>query len=336
VHGVPGSLVGAVSDDGEGAHMSTVAVAGLGLLGLVILAVAADQLVAGAARLATMLRMAPVVVGLVIIGLGTSAPEFLVSGVASARGSAGIAMGNLIGSNIINLTLILGAAALVAPVLVRSSVPAREAPLTVAACTVFGGLALFGLGPTAGMALAVLGAAALVLLVRLSRVERGDPLAGDVVQLVASQPRRAWVREALRAALGLAGTLAGAQLVVTNAATLALRWGVPDAVVGFTLVALGTSLPELVTAVQAQRRGQADLLVGNLLGSNLFNSLIGGAVVGLAAGRSAPAGLTYPVVAAMVGVSVLAWLLLFRGYRVSRVEGTVLLGVYVATLPLLG
>lgn len=315
--------------------MSTVAVAGLGLLGLVVLTIAADQLVAGAGRLATMLRVAPVVVGVVVIGLGTSAPEFLVSGVASAQGSAGIAMGNLIGSNIINLTLILGVAALVAPVLVRSSVPAREAPLTVAAVVVFGGLALFGLGLKAGIALAVLGAAALVALVRLSRVKPGDPLPGEVVQLLDPPPRRAWAREAVRAVLGLAGTLAGAHLVVTNAATLALRWGVPDTVVGFTLVALGTSLPELVTAVQAQRRGEADLLVGNLLGSNLFNSLIGGAIVGLAAGRSAATGVTYPVVAAMVGVSVLAWLLLFRGYRVSRVEGMVLLGVYLATLPLL-
>jgi cation:H+ antiporter len=113
------------------------------------------------------------------------------------------------------------------------------------------------------------------------------------------------------------------------------RWGISDAVIGFTLVALGTSLPELVTAIQAQRHGESDLLIGNLLDSNLFNSLIGGAIVGLSAAPSHPSGVGYPALAAMVGVGVLAWLLLFRGHRVNRIEGAVLTAAYLATLPLL-
>jgi cation:H+ antiporter len=314
--------------------VATGLVIGVALAGLVLLTVAADQLVLGAGRLAAMLRIAPVVVGVVVIGLGTSAPEFLVSGIASARGNSGIAIGNLVGSNIINLTLILGVAAMVAPIVVRSSVPAREAPAAIAATAVFGGLALLGLTLVAGIVLAVLGAAAMVLLIRLSRARPGDPLPGEVVEFLEPPPRRRWLLETIRAVLGLAGTLIGAHLVVANATTLAQRWGVSDAVIGFTLVALGTSLPELVTAIQAQRRRESDLLVGNLLGSNLFNSLIGGGIVGLFAASADPS-IAYPPIAAMIGVSLLAWLLLFRGQRVNRVEAAILIIAYLGTLPLL-
>jgi cation:H+ antiporter len=316
----------------------TAALLGLGLLGLAILTVSADQLVVGSSRLAVTARVRPVVVGVVIIGLGTSTPEFLVSGLAAAGGRGGLALGNLIGSNVVNVTLILGVAALVAPVAVRSTVPAREAPLTLVAVAAFGALALLGLAWLGGTLLAVLLVLALLVLVRLSRTRPSDPLSAEVVDHVDGQPDNEsgprWLPESARTALGLAGTLGGAQLVVSTAGTLASRWGVSDAVIGFTLVALGTSLPELVTAIQAQRRREADLLVGNLLGSNLFNSLAGGAIVGLATGTR-PIGVGYPIVAAMVGANLLAWLLLFRGYRVTRLEGTVLIGAYLATLPLL-
>ncbi|MGI5240670.1 sodium:calcium antiporter [Dactylosporangium sp. CA-139066] len=133
---------------------------------------------------------------------------------------------------------------------------------------------------------------------------------------------------------GLVGTLAGAQLLTAGASGVAQRLGVAPAVIGFTVVALGTSLPELVTAVQAQRRGNGDLLVGNLLGSNLFNSVAGGALVGLF-GRGEAARLGYPVLAAMVAVSLLSWLVLYRHYRVSRAEALALLVMYALTLPLI-
>ncbi|WP_432827885.1 sodium:calcium antiporter [Dactylosporangium sp. CA-092794] len=316
--------------------MSTLLVAGLGLAGLVVLTFGADQLVVGAGRLATVLRVAPVIVGVVVIGLGTSAPEFVVSGTAALRGNAGLALGNLVGSNILNLTLILGVVAVVSPVLVRSSVPVREAPLMVAAVTVFGAFALVGLKFVAGVLLALLSIGALVLLVRLSRVPPDDPLPDDVAAFVEpSPPPGRWWVEATRTALGLAATLGGAQLLVANATTLAHRWGVSDTVIGFTLVAVGTSLPELMTSVQAQRRGEGDLMVGNLLGSNLFNSLIGGAVVGLAAGRDRIAPFGFAAVTGMVLAGVLAWLLLKSGNRISRPEAAVLLCLYLLMLPLL-
>jgi cation:H+ antiporter len=308
----------------------------LALVGLVLLTVAADQLVLGAGRLAARLGVAPVVVGVVVIGLGTSAPEFVVSGLAAARGDAGLALGNLVGSNIINVTLILGVASLVAPVVVRSSVPRREAPLSVVAVTLFAVFALIGLGRPAGVVLGVALVAALLLLVRLARTGPADPMPAEVGEFLDEPaPVVHLGQESVRAVLGLAGTLLGAQLLVANAATAAQRAGVPHTVVGFTLVALGTSLPELVTAIQAQRRRNADLLVGNLLGSNLFNSLAGGALVGLTGHRN-PARLDYPVLAAMLAVSLLTWLVLYRRYRVSRLEATLLLVTYALTLPLIG
>jgi cation:H+ antiporter len=323
----------------------------LALAGLALLTVAADQLVVGAGRLAARLGVSAVVVGVVVIGLGTSAPEFVVSGLAAVRGDTSLAVANLVGSNIINVTLILGVAALVAPVTVRSSIPRREAPLAVAAVTAFAASVLLGLGRLAGVVLSVAFVAALALLVRLARVDAADPMPAEVDEFLAesaaagaAHPADAAVKrpgpaqrhlgwESLRAVLGLAGTLLGAQLLVNNAATAAQRLGVPQTVVGFTLVALGTSLPELVTAIQAQRRRNADLLVGNLLGSNLFNSLAGGAIVGLA--DHSPAHISYPVLAAMVAVTLLTWLVLYRRYRVSRIEAALLLVAYLLTLPLI-
>jgi cation:H+ antiporter len=150
----------------------------LAVLGLGLLAVAADQLVLGAGRLATKLRVSAVVVGVVVIGLGTSAPEFLVSGIAAARGQNGLALGNLVGSNIINLSLVLGVAALIAPVTVRSSVLRGGAPLSTAAVTVFAALALIGFNALAGVILALLFVVALLMLLRLARTAKADPVPG--------------------------------------------------------------------------------------------------------------------------------------------------------------
>jgi cation:H+ antiporter len=143
----------------------------------------------------------------------------------------------------------------------------------------------------------------------------------------------AWL-EPVRATLGLVGVLAGAQLLVVNASSIAQRLGVSQVVIGFTLVALGTSVPELVTTIAAQRRRESDLVVGNLFGSNLFNSLAGGAVVGLATGRNTAPATSLALLVAMVGAAVIAWALLRRGLRLTRIEGAVLLTLYVASLPI--
>ena len=324
----------------------------LAAAGLVLLTLAADHLVLGSSRLAARLRISPVVVGVVIIGLGTSAPEFLVSGVAAARGDIGIALGNITGSNILNLSLILGIAALIAKVTVTSTVIRREIPLAVGSMLLFALLAWVGLSVFAGVVLAIAAVAALWLLVRwagqgrnaelareITDYAEGDPGRGVEPAAVAALPERArrqppaWV-EPVRAALGLAGVLAGAQLLVTNASAIATDLGVPQLIIGLTLVALGTSLPELVTTIQAQRRGESDLVVGNLFGSNLFNSLAGGAIIAFAAPGSAPAA-SVPVIVIMVVSGLLAWVLLRRGLSLTRAEGAVLLAAFVLTTPVL-
>jgi cation:H+ antiporter len=302
------------------------------IAGLVLLAFAADHLVLGSSRLAGRLRISPVVVGVVVIGLGTSAPEFLVSGLAAARGDTGLAVGSIVGSNILNLTLLLGLAAIIAPIPVASQVIRREVPLAFAGVGTFGLLAVVaGLGVLTAVVLAVAGMAAVWLLVRWAHdgVDTADELVGSPQEPAG---RRIWI-EVVRAVLGLLGVLAGAQLLVVGASAVAQSLGVSQLIIGFTLVAFGTSLPELVTSVQAQRRGESDLVVGNLFGSNLFNSLVGGAVIGFVDGATAYAGIV--LVSVMVLSAGLAWLLLRRGLRLTRLDGVLLTVAYAVVAPLL-
>jgi cation:H+ antiporter len=324
----------------------------LAIAGLALLTFAADHLVLGSSRIATRLRISPVVVGVVVIGVGTSAPEFLVSGVAAAEGHTGIALGNISGSNILNLTLILGVAALIGRLAVASAVIRREVPLAVAAVVLFGVLAFTGLNVWAGILLAMAMVAAIWLLLCWANQGRNTELANEVAEYthddspetvgepVAALPANArlampaWF-EPIRAVLGLAGVLAGAQLLVANASAIAQNLGVPQLIIGFTLVALGTSLPELVTTIQAMRRSESDLVVGNLFGSNLFNSLAGGAVVAFAAPAGNNGTIAVGIAVTMILTGGLAWALLRRGLTLTRVEGGVLLAAYVLTMPLL-
>jgi cation:H+ antiporter len=306
----------------------------LAAFGLVLLTYAADHLVLGSSRLARRLRVRPVVVGVVVIGIGTSAPEFLVSGLAAARGDTGLAVGNLVGSNILNLTLILGIAAVIAPIPVSSAVVRREVRLAFAAIVLFGLLLWLGLDTWAATLLTVEAAAAMWLLIRWAR--SADPAPAPLEPEAEPEPaagERWWI-EAVRALAGLAGVLAGAELLVGGASSVATELGVSQAVIGFTLVALGTSLPELVTSIQGQRRGETELVVGNLFGSNLFNSLIGGAVVGFAGGAPADhAGVV--LIIAMIVSAALAWGLVRFRLTLSRWRGAVLLLAYLAMTPLL-
>ena len=305
---------------------------GLAVAGLVLMAVAADHLVIGASRIASLLKISPVVVGVVVIGLGTSAPEFLTAGLAAFRGEVALGLASLVGSNIVNVTLLLGVAALIAPIAVGSGTIRREGPMSVLGVAVFAVAVALGLGIAVGLALAAATLVAIWLLIRIAR-RADEPPVASVAELATRKARPAV--EIPRVVLGLAGTLFGAQLLVVNASELAGRLGVSPEVIGFTLVAVGTSLPELVTAIQSQRRGESDLVVGNLLGSNLFNSLAGGAIVALSAGTDPQFHLAPVLLALMVAISLLAWLLLWKGYRASRKDAVVLIAVYAGCVPLL-
>lgn len=300
--------------------------------GLVLLVISADQFVTGAARISLALRVSPVVVGAIVIGFGTSAPEILTAILAAAEGSPELGAGSIAGSNIANLALIASVAALITPLAVRSSTLRREAPMATAAVLLFAVVLLVGLSVPAGVALLVLLVAAGMRIVR--GAANDDDVLGDEAREAAERHHRP-IPEGLRTALGLAGTVAGAQLVVTGARDLALDVGLSEAFVGLTLVAVGTSLPELASAVQAARRGETDLIIGNVLGSNLFNSLAaGGALAIIAPGDIADEVGVYAIVV-MAVTAVLAHVLLATGRRLGRREAVLLLVVYAALLPFL-
>lgn len=308
----------------------------LGLVaGLALLTYASDQFVLGAARVAVGMRLSAVVIGAVVIGFGTSAPEMLVSGLAAASGSLDIAVGNIIGSNVANLSLVLGVAAIVTPITVQSMTLRREAPLSLAAVLVFALVVQDGLTRGEGVLLAVLLVVSLTLVLVAARMGDSDALASEVDEYLADGQSRLG-REWVRTLLGLLGTLGAAQLLVTSATGLAAEIGLEEGFVGLTIVAIGTSLPELATSLQAVRKDETDLIVGNLLGSNLFNSLAVGAVAALAGpGAVQDPGLTSTGVALMVGIAVATMAFMITGARVVRTEGLLLLVAWVAVLPLL-
>jgi cation:H+ antiporter len=305
------------------------------VLGLAALTYAADQFVVGAARLATALRLSTVVIGAVVIGFGTSAPELVVSALASAQGSLDIAVGNIVGSNVANLTLVLGVAALATPIVVHSKVLKREAPISLLSVIAFAILVQGGLSYLEGTILAVLLVVSLTLIILASRRDADDELGAEVAEFLDDRPASTG-KESLRTLLGLLGTLAAAQLLVLSATAIAEELGLSQGFIGLTVVAVGTSLPELATAVQAARKDETDLIIGNLLGSNLFNSAAVGATAAFAgAGQVADATITGRGVTLMVTVAVVATAFMITGRQVQRLEGALLLAAYVVTVPLL-
>jgi cation:H+ antiporter len=303
------------------------------VVGIGVLAWAADQFVLGASRVALIRNVSPLVVGVVIIGFGTSAPELIVSGMAAAGGEPQVAIGNIVGSNIANLSLLLGLGAIIVPLIVVSRTVRREAPLVVGAVVLFG-LAVQGGGISriegAGLLLAMVPALGLVL-----RQSSTDPLGGEVEELADVATHR-FGTEIARTLVGLIGTIAAAQLLLWGALDVADRASLSEGFVGATLVAIGTSLPELVTVIQSARRRETDLIVGNLFGSNLFNALVAGGIVGLIGGPSID-DTTLTTVAALAAVIIAlgALLAMVTSHTVSRREGAALMASYLLILPFL-
>jgi cation:H+ antiporter len=273
--------------------------------------------------------MSSVVIGAIVLGFGTSAPELVVSTIAASQGDPALGVGNIVGSNVANLSLVLGVAALVTPIALTSSVTRRQAPLSIAAVIIFALLVWTGgeLTRGEGAILLVLLVAAMVVLIK-SPADNVVPLQG---------PQQTLGRSLLLSLLGLGGVLIGAQLTVSGATRLADEWGLSGGFIGFSIVALGTSLPELVTAVAAARKKEAGLIVGNLFGSNLFNGLAGGAAIGLVgAGSIADARLTGGGLIAMVGAVAFAYLQGARKQRIGKPDALLLLAIYVAAMLWLG
>ncbi len=301
--------------------------------GVALLAYAADQFVVGAARVALIKKIPSVLVGVVIIGFGTSTPELLVSGIAAFGGKTEIAIGNIVGSNLANLSLLLGVGAIMVPLSVQSRTVRREGLITVGAIALFAIVVQGGqISRFEGVVLLLVLAAALFV---ISRRSPDDPLGVETEDFV-ELPSHRMRTEITRTVLGMVGTLAGAQLLLWGAIGLAERAGLAEGFVGVTLVAVGTSLPELVTVIQSARQRQTDLIVGNLLGSNLFNALGVGGLVGLAGASpiNVPQLTGTGAVAALV-IVVVAVLAMHTGRVVNRLEGVALVAAYVAVVPFL-
>jgi cation:H+ antiporter len=302
--------------------------------GFALLVWSADRFVEGAAATAGHAGMPPLVIGMVIVGFGTSAPEMVVSAMAALDGNPDLALGNALGSNIVNIGLVLGITALIAPIAVHSKIVRRELPL------------LFGIGLLAGLLFwggALSRFEALLLLAGFFGLVGWTIVAalrgrGDTLEAEAEQELKAHAMDLGRAivwlVVGLVLLVVSSRVLVWGAVGTAQALGVSDLVIGLTIVALGTSLPELAASVMAARKGEHDIAVGNIVGSNMFNLL---AVVGIAGVIAplpalAPDILTrdWPVMMAMTAALFLT-AYGFRGEgRINRIEGALLLIAFAA------
>ena len=334
------------------------------LLGLVLLVAGGEMLVRGAAGLAARIGMSPLVVGLTVVAFATSAPELAVTLGAVLGGEPGLAVGNVVGSNIANVLMILGTSAVILPLLVKVQLVRVDIPFMAAFSVLFLLLAIDGgLSRVDGLILFVLLILYISVAIILSRRDgHADDLHGPGASIATASAGRVGrtvgsdvgkegdtMTEAVAEAnvhtgsigrdlvfllIGVALLIVGANTLVKGATSIATAFGVSELIVGLTVVAIGTSLPELATSIVAVRRGQRDLAVGNVVGSNIFNI---GAVAGLA-GIVSPTGLPVPDSALaldiplMIAASVVLLPLAFTGSVIARWEGALLLGLYLSYL----
>ena len=304
------------------------------IVGLVILIWSADKFVDGASAVATYAGMPPLLVGMLVIGFGTSAPEMVVSAFAAAQGNPALALGNAYGSNISNLALVLGIMALVVPVAVHSSVVRKELPLLAAITLVAGFQMLDGtISRADATVLLLLFAALMGWSIYVGVSGRRDPLALAPDEVAADTPELSRRQAAMALTFGLVLLIISSRLLVWGAVTLAVQLGVNELVIGLTVVAIGTSLPELASGIAALRQGKPDLAVGNLVGSNLFNTLVVVGIAGLIHPVAVPADVLQRDWPVMMAITLLMFPLcvnLKGGMSViNRWEGALLLLIFV-------
>lgn len=297
-------------------------------VGVVLLITGAEGLVRGASQIATGLGISPLVVGLTVVALGTSAPELAVSVGASLGGKTELALGNVVGSNIFNVLLTLGLTALLAPIAVSARLVRLDVPLGIGAAV---GTLLLAMDGTVGRADGLVLVSALVAyLWVLLQQGKADTVVSQGTRSTGRSPAPRWVRNGMLMVGGLVLLVVGARWIVSAAVEIAERLGVSELVIGLTIVAGGTSLPELATSALAAVRGKREIAVGNVVGSNLLNLL---GVLGLSA-LVAPGGV--PVsesvlwfdLPVMVATAVACLPIFFTGHVVARWEGALFLGYY--------
>lgn len=306
------------------------------IAGLVLLVAGAEVLVRGAAKLAAQFGIPPLVIGLTVVAFGTSAPETAVSVQAAFNGSGDLAIGNVIGSNIANVLLVLGATALVAPLIVSRQLIRLDVPIMIGASLVV--FALAWDGALSRLDGALLFAGVLTYTTFLIISSRRDKKAAEddefVKEFGLNEPPKpyAWAINLGLVLAGLVLLVVGSNFLVEGAVSLARALGLSELVIGLTVIAIGTSLPELATSIIAAFKGERDIAVGNIVGSNIFNLLC---VLGLTALVSPQAvavaanalAFDFPV---MIAVAVACLPIFFAGYSINRWEGALFLGYYLA------
>lgn len=285
----------------------------------------ADRLTDGAVAIAQRMNVPEIVIGLTIVAMGTSMPEFCVSFAGALKGTADLAVGNVVGSNIFNAMLIVGVAAMVAPMSILKSTVKKDIPFAV-----FASLILFQLclnnRITRIEAFVLLIMFAVFMIYTVMGAKNGMPTASE--EEAKKNKSKGLSKDVFYVVAGLAALIVGSNIFVDNATEIARLLGVSEAVIGLTIVAAGTSLPELATSIVAARKGQSAIAIGNVIGSNVFNILF---IIGLT-GVITPmqiVGLTNIDFAVMLGSMLLLWLMSFTKYTLSRWEGAVLAVLYV-------
>lgn len=310
----------------------------IGLLliaGLMLLYFGAELLVKGAVAIARRMGVGPLVIGLTIVAFGTSAPELTVSTLAALGGQGDIAMTNVVGSNIFNVAVILGLAALICPIRITAQVVKVDMPLMILVSLVCWVVSADRyLSRIEGILLFLGIVAYTVFSYRLAYRKSADPLPAEMDSSQKTAPSAAagsWISSSVKAAVGLGLLVAGSKAFVEGAVQLAQRLEIPEAVIGLTIISAGTSLPELATSVVAAMRKQPDIAVGNIVGSNIFNIL---AILGISSMVSpySAKGLTGIDLAVMLAAAVFALPLMWSRFILSRLEGAGLLAGYLVYL----
>lgn len=291
------------------------------IFGIVVVLKSADWLTNGAVGLATKLGISQIVIGLTIVAIGTSMPEFFVSIVSAIKETPDLAVGNIVGSNIFNVLLIVGVAATVAPIAIQRATVRRDIPIAIVASIM---LTFMMLDDNISRIDALILFAAFIAFIWITlRNSKNDTNEKDAST---EKVIPTW-KSVLFIIFGLVGLVLGSNIFVDNASSLAHGWGISDAIIGLTIVAGGTSLPELATSAVAARKGDSGIAIGNVLGSNVFNILM---ILGLT-GIISPMhiqNITYIDMAVMVISMVLFWLFSFTKLRVERWEGCVLIACF--------
>ena len=311
------------------------------VLGFALLVWSADRFVDGAASTAKHLGMPSLLIGILIVGFGTSAPEMVVSAIAAYEGNPGLALGNAIGSNIVNIALILGITAIVAPIAVNSKIVKKEIPLLLLIVLFTGYLLLDNTLTLFEGVILLAGFFALVLWsVFAAFRSRGDSFE-DQMDIELNEDIMSLKVGIMWLVFGLILLIASSRILVWGAVGVAVEFGVSDLIIGLTIVALGTSLPELAASVIAARKGEHDIAIGNVVGSNMFNLL---AVIGIAVIIAPMNNIPLEVlkrdwiVMLLLTIALFAMAYGFKGRdgRINRVEGTILILCYVAYNTYLG